>query len=83
MISDHTHRYLQEEQHLPGSIINRSTLAEWQNSGSKTLKEREHDQIEVLIKNYQETTLSEDKKTELVKLMKFEGMKFVEELPII
>ncbi len=29
LISDHTHRYLQEEQHLPGSVINRSTLAEW------------------------------------------------------
>jgi trimethylamine---corrinoid protein Co-methyltransferase len=83
LISNHTHKYLQTEQFLPNNIINRATLSQWQNSGSKSLKERAHDQIQSLIKNHQDSNLSKDKQDELLKLMQSEAKKFgMQKLPL-
>jgi trimethylamine:corrinoid methyltransferase-like protein len=83
LISNHTHQYLQQEHIMPGKLLNRSTLSEWQNSGSKSLKERSHEQINEYLKTYQENNLSKEQKDELIKLMQSESSKFgLEKLPI-
>jgi len=84
LISNHSYQYLSKEQIFPGNTINRSTLSDWQNSGSKTLKERAQDQIYSLLESYQNNTLSETQKNGLIGLMQNEIKKHgIEKLPNI
>lgn len=84
LISNHSHQYLTKEQIFPGDLINRSTLLDWQKSGSKSLKERAQIQIKILLKNYEENNLPKDKKKDLFNLMQIEANKFeMVKLPII
>ena len=62
LISNHTQRYFQEEQHLPRNTVNRSNLSDWKTTGSKSIKERAHDKIESLLANHEEINISKETK---------------------
>jgi trimethylamine--corrinoid protein Co-methyltransferase len=76
LISEHTMKYLNEEQYMPGKVINRANLARWQAEGEATVKEMAHAEVETLISTYEPTTISEDVKNELVQLMESEAKKY-------
>ena len=39
IISDHTRKFLKEEHHFPGPLIDRQTHASWESNGSPELSE--------------------------------------------
>jgi len=75
LISDHTRKYLREEQYFPGNTINRANLSRWKEEGKLTLLERAHQEVDKRLKEYKPSRLKKDKKTELTKLMKKEARK--------
>jgi trimethylamine--corrinoid protein Co-methyltransferase len=76
LISRHTIRYLNEEFHLPGSVIDRASRARWQEEGGKTLLERAHSEVEKLIKGHEPSRLPDDKRNELRKLTEGEARRY-------
>jgi trimethylamine--corrinoid protein Co-methyltransferase len=76
LISKHTMKYLKEEHFFPGPIINRANRSRWQDEGSSTFEGRAHQEVSKLITKYEPSTLSNDIKIELVKLMENEASKF-------
>ena len=77
MVSPNTFLYSNSNQHyFPGSLINRANNARWKEEGSKTLRERAKLEIDKLLKSYEPSTLSDDKKLELKKLMISEAKKY-------
>jgi trimethylamine--corrinoid protein Co-methyltransferase len=65
LISKHTRKYIKEEHHVSGKIINRANLSRWQEEGSLSLTDRANQEIERLLNDYQPSGLSEDIKKEL------------------
>jgi trimethylamine--corrinoid protein Co-methyltransferase len=84
LISEHTLRYLKEEFHLPGPVIDRATRTRWQEEGAVSLMDRAHAQVERLIGEYVSSGLPESSRKELVKLMSAEARRFgMDSLPRI
>ena len=85
LISEHTMRHLKTEHYFPGPVIDRARRSRWEEKGSLTLGQRAHQEVEKLLDNYQPTSLSEDIKKELTKLMTAEahqyGQKSLPDLP--
>ncbi len=75
LISKHTRQYLKEEHYFPGPVIDRMNLSRWNAEGSKTLRERAHEEVKKYLQNYQSTELSNEIKKELISLMKKEAGK--------
>jgi trimethylamine--corrinoid protein Co-methyltransferase len=75
LISKHTRQYLKEEHYFPGPVIDRMNLSRWYEEGSKTLRERAHEEVKKYLQNYQSTELSNEIKKELISLMKKEAGK--------
>ncbi|MFC1558532.1 trimethylamine methyltransferase family protein [candidate division KSB1 bacterium] len=73
IISEHTTRYLKEEHYYPGPVIDRSNRIRFEKEVLGTLEERAHDEVEKLLKSYRQSTLSEEIKKELIKLMEKEA----------
>jgi len=73
LISEHTRRYLEQERFFPGPVIDRAHRSRWQREGALTLERRAHREVERLLENYEPSSLPEDVKKELVKLMTEEG----------
>ncbi len=65
LISKHTRKYLKEEHHTSGKIINRANLSRWKEEGSLSLNDRANQEIERLLNEYEPSRLSEDIKKEL------------------
>jgi len=76
LISDHTRKYLKQEDYFPGPTINRANRARWEEEGSSTLLERARRQIEDALRSYQPTNLSDGIKRELTKLMETEARRY-------
>jgi len=73
LISDHTRKYLKEEQYFPGLVIDRANRSRWKEEGSQTLGERAHREVERLIQEYQPSELSDETKKEMIHLMENEA----------
>ncbi len=82
LISKHTRRYLEEEHHFPGPVIDRANRSRWQEEGGTTLAERAHAEAERLIAEYETPPLSDDVRAEPTRLMLAEARRFgMESLP--
>jgi trimethylamine--corrinoid protein Co-methyltransferase len=83
LISKHTRKYLKKEHYFPGEVINRANRPRWIAEGKTTLEERAHTQVEKLIQNYEPSSLSNEVKKDLTKLMENEAKKYGQDkLPI-
>jgi len=76
LISDHTRRYLKEEIHFPGLVIDRANRTRWEQAGALTLGERAHRQVEELLKTYKPSTLADEIKNELIERMEHEARRY-------
>jgi len=76
LIADHTRRYLKQEIFFPGAAIDRANRARWQAEGSRTLGERAHAEVERLLTRYQPSSLPDDVKAELTRLMRREARRY-------
>lgn len=76
LIADHTRRYLKQEIHFPGPTVDRANRARWHAEGGHTLGERAHAQVEQLLKRYEPSTLPDDTKQELTRLMTAEARRY-------
>jgi trimethylamine--corrinoid protein Co-methyltransferase len=85
LISEHTRRYLRQEHRFPGPTIDRANRSRWQAEGAETLGTRARHERDRLIGHYQPSTLADDIKAELTKLMTREaqrhGMGSLPEVP--
>ncbi len=75
LISDHTRRYLSEEIHFPGPVIDRANRSRWQEEGSLTIGQRAEAEVKRIISEYEPIGLPENVKNELTDLMSTEAKK--------
>ncbi|MEE9443169.1 MAG: trimethylamine methyltransferase family protein [candidate division Zixibacteria bacterium] len=75
LIADHTRKYLKEEIHFPGRVIERANRARWAEEGRLTLGDRANTEIKKLIDNYIPSRLSAEIKSEMENLMLSEARK--------
>lgn len=73
LTSKHTRRCFKKEHYFPGKIIDRSSRSKWEAQGSPTLIEQAHAEAEQLIKTYQPSSLAQDIKNQLTKIMESEA----------
>ena len=76
LISDHTRKYLKQEEYFPGPVINRANRSRWEEEGSTTLLHRATNEVEKCIKSWQPTPLSDDTKKDLTNLMEAEARRY-------
>jgi trimethylamine--corrinoid protein Co-methyltransferase len=76
LISDHTRRFLRDEHYFPGTAIDRANRSRWQEEGSLTLGERTHREVEQIVAKHTPSSLSDDTKTELTRLMAAEAQRY-------
>ncbi len=73
LISDHTMKYLESEHYFTGPTVDRANRSRWQEEGAKSFKERAAQQVIDLTNKYTSNSLSDEKKTELIKRMEKEA----------
>jgi len=84
MIADHTRKYLSEEIHFPGPVIDRANRSRWQEEGCLTMGQRAEAEVKRIIDEYEPIKLADETKNELTSLMLFEANKYgMSELPKI
>ena len=76
LISDHTRRYLRLEHVFPGAVIDRANRSRWHAEGALTLGERAHAEVERLVASWQPSSLPDDAKAELTRLMTREARRY-------
>jgi len=76
LIADHTRRYLKQEIHFPGPAIDRANRARWHAEGGRTLGARAHAEVEKLLARYQPSSLPDDTRAELTRLMRHEARRW-------
>jgi trimethylamine--corrinoid protein Co-methyltransferase len=79
LISDHTRRYFAEEIFVPGKVIERANRERWAQEGGLSVLEQAHNEVEKLINNFKPSSLPDDIKKELEKLMEAEAKRFGQE----
>jgi trimethylamine--corrinoid protein Co-methyltransferase len=75
LISDHTRKYLKNEEYYPGQVLSRANRSRWEEEGSTTLQERAISESDRIIKQWQPRNLPNDIKRELIRLMEAEAHK--------
>jgi len=84
LISDHTRKFLKQEEYFPGPVINRTNRSRWMEEGSSTLDERARHEIKKILESYKPSRLPEDTKKEIGGLMKAESKRYgMNELPVV
>ncbi len=82
LIADHTRRHLKDEITFPGPVVDRANSSRWLEEGGLTLIERAAKEVGRLIDSYQPSSLPDDVKSELERLMTAEARRFgMERLP--
>lgn len=76
LISDHTRRYLRQEHVMPGAVIDRANRPRWHAEGARTLGDRAHAEVERLTASYRASSLSDEVKRELARLMAREARRY-------
>jgi len=75
LISEHTRRYLREEHHFSGPVIDRANRSRWEEEGRTTLAQRAHSEVERLLGQAEPSPLADDVKAELTRLMTAEAVR--------
>ncbi len=73
LIADHTLKHIKDELTFPGPVIERANRARWEEGGSTTLRQRAHSEVVRLLESYRPSTLADEVKQELVRLMEGEA----------
>ncbi len=82
LISKHTRKYLKTEHYFPRPIIDRANRARWTEEGGRTLGERAHDEVLLLLERYSSNGLSDEIKSGLTECMREEASRYdLRELP--
>jgi trimethylamine--corrinoid protein Co-methyltransferase len=82
LISDHTMRYLREEIHFPGPVIDRANRSRWMEEGELTLGERAKSEVRRYIDAFDPVRLDSETVDELTRLMESEARRVgMEKLP--
>jgi len=82
LISDHTRKFLTEEIHFPGPVINRANLSRWKTEGKQTLGQRARQEVEKLIRDYTPSRLDSQIQKGLSAMMEREARRHgMEKLP--
>jgi trimethylamine---corrinoid protein Co-methyltransferase len=82
LISDHTRKYLKQEEFFPGPVINRANRSRWEEEGCTTLGQRATLEVEKRVNSWQPTRLSNYVKKELTELMETEARRYgMDKLP--
>jgi trimethylamine---corrinoid protein Co-methyltransferase len=82
LIARHTRRWLREEHHFTGAVIDRANRARWLAEGGTTLGQRAHAEVRRLIGQYAPSRLAEDKQRALTERMAMEARRYgMERLP--
>ena len=76
LISDHTRRYLRQEHVFPGAVIDRANRSRWHAEGGRTLGDRAHAEVERLTASYKPSSLPDDVKQELTRIMTREAQRY-------
>ncbi|UCG87812.1 MAG: trimethylamine methyltransferase family protein [Gemmatimonadota bacterium] len=76
LISNHTRAHLRLEHYMPGTVIDRANRSRWREEGRTTLGQRAQAEVERLIVHHTDSSLADDVKTELAKLMKSEARRY-------
>jgi trimethylamine--corrinoid protein Co-methyltransferase len=76
LISKHTRKWLREEHHFPGPLIERAGRRRWEEEGRRTFTEKASDQVTAMLQSYQPTAHVESVKSELTRLMSAEAQRF-------
>jgi len=69
LISKHTRKYLRAEHYMPGMAIDRANRSRWREEGSRTLRQRAHEEITRLIASHEPSRLPEHTRHEMTRLM--------------
>ncbi|MGD2178658.1 MAG: trimethylamine methyltransferase family protein [Anaerolineae bacterium] len=78
----HTLKWFSEEQYIPSSVIDRSSLESWKKKGAETAWERAKDRVDQLLVQYQPPPISEDLRGELRAISLKAAQRFgMDELP--
>jgi trimethylamine--corrinoid protein Co-methyltransferase len=84
LISDHTRKYLKEEQYVPTGVVDRANRSRWERDGSQTLFQRAQAEVEQCLRDYRPSRVTSEVRSELVALMKKEASRYgMEQLPSI
>ena len=75
LIADHTRRHRREEIVVPGPVIDRASLARWQDDGSSTLGQRASREVARLESSWTPTRLPDDVRRLLVERMTLEAIR--------
>ncbi|MGA2383711.1 MAG: trimethylamine methyltransferase family protein [Gemmatimonadales bacterium] len=76
LISNHTRRWLRQEHVMPGPTIERANRSRWHAEGGRTLGDRAHAEVERLVASYKPSSLPDDVKRELTRLMAREARRY-------
>jgi trimethylamine--corrinoid protein Co-methyltransferase len=76
LISDHTRKYIKQEEYFTGPVINRANRSRWEEEGRNSLHQRAMDQVNQLVKSSKPTRLSNEIRDELIRLMETEARKY-------
>jgi len=76
LIADHTRRHLKDEITFPGPVVDRANSSRWLEEGGLTLLERAAKEVEKLVDSYQPSSLPDQVKSELDRLMTAEARRF-------
>ena len=79
----HTLKWFGKELYIPSEVIERGSLAAWQEKGSKNTFQRATERVEKLLKSYQLSPLPEQVQTELRRIVEAEARKYgMDRLPV-
>lgn len=76
LIADHTRKHLKQEHFFPGLVIDRANRSRWEEEGSLTLQQRAHAEVEKRLSSYQPTSMPNEIRTEMIRLMEKEAGRF-------
>ena len=76
LISDNTRRYIAKEFYVPGKVIDRANRGRWALESGLSLAQRAHSEVQRHLKEFTPSSLPDDVKKQLVKLMEAESKRF-------
>jgi trimethylamine--corrinoid protein Co-methyltransferase len=76
LIADHTRRYLGQEIHFPGPVVDRANRSRWVSEGSRPLGDRAHAEVERLLERWEPSPVPDETKAELERLMRREAERY-------
>ncbi len=84
LISEHTRKFLKEEDYVPGPVIGRANRMRWESEGASSLIERARHEVESIIGAARPPRISEDVRRELTGLMAGEARRHgMDRLPTV